>query len=227
MYFVRLRLGLPVPTPPQKIRIVKPKRPVLWDVFPERAVEGGKWSDMHVSLAVPDLLCPSHLRRVRLCEQPLSGWFLRQADSLTTMTNHDSSPEYPASLGPDFIPRTRGPGVMRITAVPAPLPPRPRGFLFNRPHPAQSFREYWRETFHPTIHPNPSEKTEIESLRVAVLVAMPSQEHHWRGKAMGDRRSEVSSSSDGGSVGEVALGIADVSWRWNEAALEDSSSKAS
>lgn len=117
---------------------------------------------------------------------------------------------------------------MRITPLTPPLPPRAHRLRLSRPHPVRSIREFWQELFHPTIHHPSTEKTEIESLRVAVLVAMPSQERRWRDKAAANRSSTASSSacSDDGVGGEVALGIAEMSWRWSESVLDEGSSSS-
>lgn len=49
VYFVRLQLGLPIPQPQERPHAMKAKKPILWDVYPERRDEGGRWQDIEVS----------------------------------------------------------------------------------------------------------------------------------------------------------------------------------
>ena len=49
IYHIRLQLGLPVPLPRRRVLEVKRVKPVLWDVYPEGRIEGGKWHDIEVS----------------------------------------------------------------------------------------------------------------------------------------------------------------------------------
>lgn len=59
IYYIRLRLGLPIPEPRPKGVDTKPKKPVLWDVYPEKSRQVKKWCHMEVS-------CTHRLSRVRL-----------------------------------------------------------------------------------------------------------------------------------------------------------------
>lgn len=58
VYYVRLQLGLPVPLPPQRMQVVKPKKPELWDVYPERGIDSGRWANMEVSSGISSLPPP-------------------------------------------------------------------------------------------------------------------------------------------------------------------------
>ncbi|KAI0694028.1 hypothetical protein BC835DRAFT_1415538 [Cytidiella melzeri] len=212
--FVRLQLGLPVTEPrPRQLRSKRPK-PVLWDVYPEQSKDICKWRDM----------------------DPLSGWFLRENSGLLDAEAIAQAPAEPISHAPfmTFV----ATGRMSIAAVPVPPPPvvfrPPSTHLSNRlptRNPIRALLASIRGLTRSPVQPDPlpdKDKPSIESLRVAVLVAMPSEERRWREKASRNRESTASSStSEGGEewgigqFGEMSLGIADVPWTWPDSALDD------
>lgn len=115
---------------------------------------------------------------------------------------------------------------MRIALLP-PLPPSPshQPISLSRLNPIRFVRSYYRELFHPVIPLRPS--VEIEAVRVAILIAMPSVDSRLREKARGDRTSTGSASSDVEHTGEMALGIAELPWEWSESTLEPPDSEKS
>ena len=49
VFFARRRMGLPVPEPPQRRREVKSKKPVLWDVYPDKRAQPARWASIEAS----------------------------------------------------------------------------------------------------------------------------------------------------------------------------------
>ncbi|KAI0763193.1 hypothetical protein BC629DRAFT_1597099 [Irpex lacteus] len=127
IYFIRLRLGLPIPEPNARRKVPKAKKekPVLWDVYPEKrntSEEGdGRWRNI----------------------KPLSCYFLRdvpQSDTSPSTSSPTTSPNPPTSPSYTRTTHTRshtllpqafvGTGRMAIAPLPPPPPPRP---LFYSP----------------------------------------------------------------------------------------------
>ncbi|KAI0346627.1 hypothetical protein BDW22DRAFT_1426066 [Trametopsis cervina] len=218
LYAIRLRLGLPVPEVRQ--RSLRPKRtkPVLWDVYPERRGEVGKWNAM----------------------EPLSCWLVREEPQPVT-------PDPP----PVEIPRRPhiellnhglvGSGRMAIAPLPFPPSPSPSPTPGHRSHthhtttdnPIRDFINGARALFTSAPIKSDPEDTGDEKpysgMRVAVLVAMPSEDRKWREKMVRGRMSTSTAGTSSCSqdevdlahLGEVSLGIADMPWNWEEQVLTE------
>lgn len=52
VYFIRLQLGLPIPEPRKRYHEIKPKKPVLWDMYPEKRGDVQKWTQIVVRVLV-------------------------------------------------------------------------------------------------------------------------------------------------------------------------------
>ena len=71
VFFARRRMGLPVPEPPPRQRDIKPRKPVLWDVYPDKRRQAERWHAITVSTrfcrsvpnCVPIYLIYLHLHR--------------------------------------------------------------------------------------------------------------------------------------------------------------------
>jgi len=201
IYAVRRRLGLPVPEPRQRNQPVKRTKPVLWDVYPEKSRDVRKWTEM----------------------EPLSCWFLRESE-----TSADAvSVQAPARTSTEPVTRTTTDHNFvaggRMGMAPAP-PPSPEPQILAQPRLTHlslfhALIRSWRELTHPVAKRGTLETPQVDALRVAVLVAMPSRDRHWKEKASRDRKSTASGSSEMEEVGQMSLGIAEVPWEWGETLL--------
>lgn len=192
VFFARRRMGLPVPEQPQSKREARSKRPVLWDVYPDKHAQPGRWASV----------------------EPLSTWYCRDAPP-PPLCEHTPvvQPGWPPNFGQPVPPAlSRGPG-RAIALAPPPLPspslpsPFARRSLRARFVPLDSLREWWLDLTNPMRHAPPKgadgAKGRIDSLQVAVFVAMPS-------RPAGQPRGLA-------QLGEMAIGIAATRWEHGEA----------
>lgn len=193
VFFVRRRLGLPVPEPPQRRHHARPKKPVLWDVCPDGRVQPDTWEGM----------------------EPLSSWYCRDVPVVET---RQEDPEYVPAWPPvppimqQRMPRRGGVPILNMPPPPSPSqsPPRP---WRDRIHPVTSLRNWWLDLLDPMRHVPQKNGTigkgAVDQLQVAVFISMPSPV---RGKRV---------STYGGleALGEIAIGIAGTPWDYDESVL--------
>ena len=214
VFFARRRLGLPVPDEqPFRRQVARPKRPVLWDVYPDQRVQPKKWERFQVSILALYVCC--------MCThalQPLSLWSCKEVpvDEHKSMSAYvpEPPPWPPAPPALRSLPRTRGPGVMIVEPPSAP-PSSPRGPRTLREH-FQAFddlKEWWLDIAHPMRHMQAKTETtekKPEEVHVAVFIAMPSH------------RVTLSKRVSGGGaeqLGEIALGISSCAWEYGDTAV--------
>lgn len=204
VFFARRRLGLPVPDETTMRRqVVRPKKPVLWDIYPDKEAHAEKWEAMEVSISAS----PFEILILKCSVKPLSVWYCREVPVKPTRPAYEPpEPSWPPPAPTArSLPRMRGPGVMVIEppTIPSSGPRSWRDHL----HAFDGVKEWWLDLADPMRHELPKNviATKPEEVQVAVFVAMPSQhsipDTHRRGAEQ---------------VGEVAIGISGTRWHYED-----------
>ncbi|EKM57591.1 uncharacterized protein PHACADRAFT_251287 [Phanerochaete carnosa HHB-10118-sp] len=193
VFFARRRLGLPVPELPQRRQRIRPRKPVLWDMYPDGCVQPEKWEGM----------------------EPLSSWFCREVPVVEVPYEDPelTQPWPPQSPMHQRMPRRGGVPVMDIAPTPSPSgsPRLPR----DRMHPIQNLKEWWLDLVDPMRHSPPKDglgdKGQVDQLQVAVLISMPSLD-----------RGIPPATNNGGveQLGELSIGIVGMPWNHDDSALD-------
>jgi len=193
VFFARRRLGLPVPDPPQRYQRARPRKPMLWDVYPDGRVQPEKWEGIG----------------------PLSSWYCREVP-VVEIPQEDpelTRPWPPPSLMHQRMPRRGGVPIMSITPMPSPSEPRqsPR----DRVNPARRLKEWWLDLVDPMRHSPQKDglgdKGQVDQLQVAVFISMPSPDD---GKLSATTRGGVE------QLGELSIGIAGMPWNYDDSVLD-------